>query len=162
MANAEPRRDVARIVNILPRAARALAVRRFAVVIELHRDADHVVASAASNAAVTDKSTPPDIATTTRVSAGGLSSPKLFGAPSKGGASDGASMSIFYWGNAGQAVYVGLPARSGKAIAQFDQPRHSEVGSCRRLEFVQADRRADDPRYSLSASLSANKASVLA
>ena len=44
MGNAEPRRDVARIVNILSRAARALAVRRFAVVIELHRDADHVVA----------------------------------------------------------------------------------------------------------------------
>ena len=44
MGDSEPRRDVARIVDILPRAAGALAVRRFAVVIELHREADHVVA----------------------------------------------------------------------------------------------------------------------
>ena len=44
MRNAEPRGDVPRIVDVLPRAARALAMRRFAVVVELHRDADDVVA----------------------------------------------------------------------------------------------------------------------
>ena len=44
MGNAEPRRDIARIMNILPCAARALAVCRFAMVIELHRDADDVIA----------------------------------------------------------------------------------------------------------------------
>ena len=44
VGNAEPRGDVARIVNILPRAARAFAVRRFAVIVELHRDADDIVA----------------------------------------------------------------------------------------------------------------------
>jgi len=31
-------------VNVLPGAARALAVRRFAVIVELHRHADDVVA----------------------------------------------------------------------------------------------------------------------
>ncbi len=44
MRNAEPGRDIARIVDILPRAACALAVRRFSVVIELHGDANDVVA----------------------------------------------------------------------------------------------------------------------
>ena len=44
MGDAEPRRDIARIVNILPRAAGALAVGRLAVIIELHGEADHVVA----------------------------------------------------------------------------------------------------------------------
>ena len=46
MGNAEPRGDVARVVDVLARAARALAVRRRAVVVELHRDADDVVALA--------------------------------------------------------------------------------------------------------------------
>ena len=48
---------------------------------------------AASIAAVTDKSTPPDIATTTRVSAGALRRPRLLSAPRAGGAREGASMS---------------------------------------------------------------------
>src|SRR3984885_7268265 len=44
MGNAEPRCDVARVVDILSGAACALAVRRLPMVIELHRVADHVVA----------------------------------------------------------------------------------------------------------------------
>ena len=44
MGNAETRGDVPRIVDVLPGAAGALAVSRFAVVVELHGDADDVVA----------------------------------------------------------------------------------------------------------------------
>ena len=44
MGNAEPGRDVPRVVDILPGATGALAMRRFAVVVELHRHADDVVA----------------------------------------------------------------------------------------------------------------------
>ena len=46
MGNAEPRGDVARVVDVLAGAAGALAVRRRAVIVELHRDADDVVAVA--------------------------------------------------------------------------------------------------------------------
>ena len=35
-----------------------------ALVVQLHRQADHVVARSASSAAATDESTPPDMATT--------------------------------------------------------------------------------------------------
>ena len=44
MGNAEPRRDVPRVVDVLPGAARALAMGRFTVVVKLHRHADDVVA----------------------------------------------------------------------------------------------------------------------
>ena len=46
MRNAEPGGDVARVVNVLAGAAGALAVGRRAVVVELHRHADDVVALA--------------------------------------------------------------------------------------------------------------------
>ena len=42
--NAESRRDISRIVNVAPGAAGALAVRGFAVIIKLHRDAHDVIA----------------------------------------------------------------------------------------------------------------------
>ena len=44
MGNAEPGRDITRVVDILPGATCALAMRGFAVVIELHRHADDIVA----------------------------------------------------------------------------------------------------------------------
>ena len=44
MGDVEPRGDVPGVVDILPGAARALAMCRFAVVVKLHRDADHVIA----------------------------------------------------------------------------------------------------------------------
>ena len=44
MGNADPRRDVAGVVDILPRAAGPLPVGRLAVVVELHGDADDVIA----------------------------------------------------------------------------------------------------------------------
>ena len=46
MGNAEPRGDVARVVDVLPGAAGAFAVGRRAMVVKLHRDADDVVALA--------------------------------------------------------------------------------------------------------------------
>ena len=46
MGNAEPGRDVARVMNVLAGAAGALAVDRLAVVVELQGDADDVVALA--------------------------------------------------------------------------------------------------------------------
>ena len=46
MGNAEPRGDVARVVDVLAGAAGALAVGRRAVIVELHGDADDVVAVA--------------------------------------------------------------------------------------------------------------------
>ena len=46
MGNAEPRGDVAGVVDVLARAARALAMRRRAVVVELHRQADDIIALA--------------------------------------------------------------------------------------------------------------------
>ncbi len=77
MGNSEPGGDVAGVVDVLAGAAGALAVGRLAVVVELHGHADDVIALAASIAATTEESTPPDIATTTRVSAGDFSSPRL-------------------------------------------------------------------------------------
>ena len=53
MGNAEARRDVAGVVDVLAGAAGALAVRRLAMIVELHRHADDVVALAASIAATT-------------------------------------------------------------------------------------------------------------
>ena len=78
MRNAEPFGDVARVVDILPGAAGALAVGGGAVVVELQRDADDVVAFALHSAAVDEESTPPDIATTTRVSSGRRGRSRLF------------------------------------------------------------------------------------
>ena len=46
MGNPEPRGDVARVMDVLARAAGALAMRRRAVIVELHRQADDVVALA--------------------------------------------------------------------------------------------------------------------
>ena len=43
MGNAEPRRHVARVMNVLSGAAGALAVDRLAMVVKLQGDADHVV-----------------------------------------------------------------------------------------------------------------------
>ena len=45
MRNAEPRRDGARILNILARAAGALAMGRFAMIVKLKRHADDVIAA---------------------------------------------------------------------------------------------------------------------
>ena len=50
MGNAERCRDAARIVDILPGAAGALAVRRLAMVVKLQGDADHVIALAGKQA----------------------------------------------------------------------------------------------------------------
>ena len=108
MGNAEPRGDIARVVDILPGATRALAMRRLAVVVELHRHADDVVAFGGSIAAVTDESTPPDIATTTRVSAGALCRPRLLSAARGGGAREGASMTILPGRIAGRPVILGF------------------------------------------------------
>ena len=52
-------------------AAGALLGGRRAMVVKLQRDADDVVAGAFSSPATTEESTPPDIATTTRVVARG-------------------------------------------------------------------------------------------
>ena len=46
VGNSEPRGDVAGVVDILAGAARALAMGRLAVVVELHGHADHVIALA--------------------------------------------------------------------------------------------------------------------
>ena len=70
MGDAERVGDAARVVDVLAGAAGALAARRGAMVVELQRDADHVVALGRSSAAATELSTPPDMATTTRVSCG--------------------------------------------------------------------------------------------
>ena len=71
MRNADALGDRAGVVDVLAGAAGALAMGRGAMVVELQRHADDVVAaSALSSAAVTEESTPPDMATTTRVSAG--------------------------------------------------------------------------------------------
>ena len=43
MRQPEPRRDVARVVDVLTGAARALAMRRGAMVVELHRQSDDIV-----------------------------------------------------------------------------------------------------------------------
>ena len=54
-------------------------MRRRAMVVELQRDADDVVAFASfSRPATTEESTPPDMATTTRVSAGRPGRSRLF------------------------------------------------------------------------------------
>ena len=70
MRNADALGDRARVVDVLAGAAGALAVGRRAVIVKLQRDADDVVAARPSSAAVTEESTPPDMATTTRVSDG--------------------------------------------------------------------------------------------
>ena len=57
-------------MDVLAGAAGALAAGRGAVVVKLQGDADDLEPCATSNAAVTDELTPPDIATTTRWSAG--------------------------------------------------------------------------------------------
>jgi hypothetical protein len=44
MRNADPLGHAAGVVDVLPRAAGALAVGRRAVVVKLQRDADHVIA----------------------------------------------------------------------------------------------------------------------
>ncbi len=63
--------DAAGVVDVLTGAAGALAVGRLAVVVELERHPDHIVAGPGfSRAAATEESTPPDMATTMRVSQG--------------------------------------------------------------------------------------------
>ena len=44
MGNAERRSDAAGIVNVLARTAGALAAHRFAMIVKLQRDADHIIA----------------------------------------------------------------------------------------------------------------------
>ena len=108
MGNAEPRGDVARVVDVLPGAAGALAMRRFAMVVELHRHADDVIAFGGKQRRDDAKSTPPDIATTTRVSAGAFGRPRLLSAARGGGASEGASMAILPGRIAGRSVILGF------------------------------------------------------
>ena len=76
MRDAERLGDAARVVDVLAGAAGAGAVRRRAVVVELQRHADHVVAGPLEQAATTEESTPPDIATTIRVRARGPGRPR--------------------------------------------------------------------------------------
>ena len=76
MRDAELRGDLARVVDVLPGAAGAGAMRGRAVVVELQGDADHIVAGRFTRAATTEESTPPDMATTTRVAARGPGSPR--------------------------------------------------------------------------------------
>ena len=49
------------------------------MIVKLQGHADHIIAFFASIAATTELSTPPDMATTTRVSAGDLATPELSG-----------------------------------------------------------------------------------
>ena len=77
MRDLEPVRDAAGVLDVLARATGAFASDRLAMIVELERDADDIVALAFSRAATTDESTPPDMATTTRVSAGRPSKCKL-------------------------------------------------------------------------------------
>jgi hypothetical protein len=63
------------VVDVAARAAGALLGQRRAVIVELQGDAHHVIAFLGQLAATTELSTPPDMATTTRVSAGGLAKP---------------------------------------------------------------------------------------
>ena len=136
--NAETRGDVARIVDILACAARALAMRRVAVVVELHGDADDVVAFGGQQRRRRPRnSTPPDIATTTRVSEGTLSSPRLFSAPSRSWRKRWREHDDLLPAKCEVRAYVGLPARFAKAIAQFGGGRHSWARGRRRLECVQ-------------------------
>ena len=63
MGNTEPRATSRASGPILPGATRALAMRRFAVVVELHRHADDVIAFGGKIAAVTDESPTDDAGT---------------------------------------------------------------------------------------------------
>ena len=123
------------------------------------RDADDVIAVGGQQRRGYGRSTPPDIATTTRVSAGALSSPKLFSAPSMAGASDGASISIFLPAKCRTRAYVGFGpirrAHTDSAAAAVPPRRGS-----RRSECFKPDQRGR--YYSCAASLSANRATVLA
>ena len=57
-------------MNVLSGAAGPLPPDRLAMIVELQGDADDVVTLRLIRAATTEESTPPDMATTTRVSAG--------------------------------------------------------------------------------------------
>ena len=70
MRDADPCRNGASVIDILAGATGPLAVGRCAVVVELQGDPDDVVAFGLEQRRVTDKLTPPDMATTTRVSSG--------------------------------------------------------------------------------------------
>ena len=72
VGNAERLGDAARVVDVLAGAAAALTARRGAVIVELQRNADDIVAlPCCMSAATTEESTPPDMATTTRARAVG-------------------------------------------------------------------------------------------
>jgi hypothetical protein len=74
MGDAELLADLRGVVDVLPGAAGARALHRFAMIVELERDPDHLRARARGEQRATDESTPPDMATTIRASAAGLSS----------------------------------------------------------------------------------------
>ena len=70
MRNAQSRRNISRIVDVAARAAGALAVRGFPVIIKLHRDAHDVVALLLQQSGDDAGVDAADMATTTRVSRG--------------------------------------------------------------------------------------------
>ena len=70
MGDAQSLRHAAGVLNILAGAAGALAADRLAVVVELERDADHVIALTLQEGRDHGGVDPPDMATTTLVSAG--------------------------------------------------------------------------------------------
>ena len=80
MGDAEPVADGLGVVDVLPGAARARALHRFAMVVELERDPDHLGAACARRARRRPtESTPPDMATTIRASPPGRSRSKRSG-----------------------------------------------------------------------------------
>ena len=69
VGDADRARHTARVVQIVERAAApeadlSVIVSAGRLIVQLHRETDHLVPPRASSAAATDESTPPDIATT--------------------------------------------------------------------------------------------------
>ena len=70
MRNADPLGDGAGVMDVAAGAAGALTVGRRAMIVKLQRDADDVVAGFRQDRGGNQESTPPDMATTTRVADG--------------------------------------------------------------------------------------------
>ena len=134
MGNTEPRGDIARVVDILPGATRALAMRRFAVVVELHRHADDVVAFGGKHRRGDRRVDPARHRHDDAGVGRRLLQAEAIERSSWGRREGGCKHDNLTRPNCRTTGYLGLPARSSKPIAQFRRLRHSAAIDAERSE----------------------------
>jgi hypothetical protein len=138
VGNVEPRCDVPGVMDILPGAARALPVRHLAMVVELHRDADNVIAVGRQQRRRDRRVDAARHRDDDAGFGGGLIKTQTVQCAVHDRRERWRGHINLFAGECRTQAYVGVLAQFAKPIAQFGCGRHSKARRVRRLEFVQA------------------------